>query len=174
MNKMTLKIAGGLERAFAARGFAEPSVEDLRDAAGVSLRTLYKYAPSRDAMVLLAMEHRHQRYLAHVFGDLDGSTQQNLDETLERVADWMRAEACHGCLFHSAVATAPNDANLRGLLQQHKSEVSQLTVAKSRTDINPTDLMVIIEGLTQSWSLSGEKALASAKRLALLVGEKPV
>ena len=39
------RIAGGLERAFAADGFAEPSVEDLRDAAGVSLRTLYKYAP---------------------------------------------------------------------------------------------------------------------------------
>ncbi|HBB84680.1 MAG TPA: TetR family transcriptional regulator, partial [Sulfitobacter sp.] len=28
------KIAAGLERAFASRGFAEPSVEDLRDAAG--------------------------------------------------------------------------------------------------------------------------------------------
>ena len=46
------RIAGGLERAFAANGFAEPSVEDLRDAAGVSLRTLYKYAASREAMVL--------------------------------------------------------------------------------------------------------------------------
>ncbi|WP_280322004.1 TetR/AcrR family transcriptional regulator [Sulfitobacter faviae] len=39
------KIAAGLERAFATRGFADPSVEDLRDAAGVSLRTLYKYTP---------------------------------------------------------------------------------------------------------------------------------
>ncbi|MCO4848240.1 MAG: TetR/AcrR family transcriptional regulator [Yoonia sp.] len=174
MNNMQRKIAGGLERAFAARGFAEPSVEDLRDTAGVSLRTLYKYAPSRDAMVLLALEHRHQRYLAHVFGDSAGSAPHNLNETLERVADWMRVEACHGCLFHSAVASAPNDANLRGLLEQHKSEVSQLAVAKSRTGINPSDIMVIIEGLTQSWSLSGEKALSSAKRLALLVEEKPV
>jgi AcrR family transcriptional regulator len=174
MNNMTLKIASGLERAFAARGFAEPSVEDLRDAAGVSLRTLYKYAPSRDAMVLMALEYRHQRYLAHVFGDPDGPSQQNLNETLEHVADWMRAEACHGCLFHSAVASAPNDANLRGLLEQHKSEVSQLAVARSRTDINQFDLMVIIEGLTQSWSLSGEEALASAKRLALLIDDKPV
>ncbi len=165
---MQRKIAGGLERGFATRGFAEPSVEDLRDAAGVSLRTLYKYAPSRDAMVLLALEHRHQRYLAHVFGAPDGPSQQNLNDTLERIADWMRTEACHGCLFHSAVASAPNDENLRGLLEQHKSEISQLAVAKSRTDINPSDLMVIIEGLTQSWSLSGEKALASAKRLALL------
>lgn len=171
---MSKKIAAGLERAFAARGFAEPSVEDLREAAGVSLRTLYKYAPSRDAMVLLALEHRHQRYLAHVFGDSADPSPQNLNETLERVAEWMRIEACHGCLFHSAVASAPNDANLRGLLERHKSEVSQSAGAKSRTDINPIDLIVIIEGLTQSWSLSGENALASAKRLALLVEEKPI
>jgi AcrR family transcriptional regulator len=36
------KIASGLEQAFAAQGFAETNVEALRDAAGVSLRTLYK------------------------------------------------------------------------------------------------------------------------------------
>ena len=42
MTDTKTKIAAGLEQAFAARGFAEPSVEDLRDAAGVSLRTLYK------------------------------------------------------------------------------------------------------------------------------------
>ena len=40
MSEMKTKIAAGLERAFAARGFAEPSVEDLRDAAGVSLASV--------------------------------------------------------------------------------------------------------------------------------------
>ena len=47
------KIAEGLECAFASRGFAEPSVDDLRDSAGVSLRTLYKYMPSRGDMVIV-------------------------------------------------------------------------------------------------------------------------
>ncbi len=168
MNEMTNKIASGLERAFAAQGFAEPSVEDLRDAAGVSLRTLYKYAPSRDAMIRLALEHRHQRYLIHVFGDPAGSSLQSMSMTLDRVADWMRIEASHGCLFHAAVASAPNDPHLRMLLEQHKAEVSQMTVAMAGTDVSTSDLMVIIEGLTQSWPLSKEAALTSAKRLAHL------
>lgn len=173
MKEMTIKIAAGLERAFAARGFAEPSVEDLRDAAEVSLRTLYKYAPSRDAMIRLALEHRHQRYLVHVFGDPAGSSPQGLNETLDRVAGWMRTEACHGCLFHAAVASAPDDPCLRRLLEQHKAEVSKMAVAMAETDVSTSDLMVIIEGLTQAWPLSREAALTSAKRLAHLAEAAP-
>jgi len=168
MNEISIKIAAGLERAFAAQGFAAPSVEDLRDAAGVSLRTLYKYASSRDAMVRMALEHRHQRYLVHVYGDVTKSSSQPLSETLERVADWMRIEASHGCLFHSAVASAPGDPDLRELLEQHKTEVAQIGIAKAGELISSNDLMVIIEGLMQAWPLSGEAALASAKRLAHL------
>lgn len=167
------KIAGGLERAFAARGFTEPSVEDLRDAAGVSLRTLYKYAPSRDDMVRLALEHRHQRYLLHVFGDPAGSALQPLDKTLGRVADWMRTEASHGCLFHAAVVSAPNDICLRRLLERHKAEVSQMAATKAGTDVNTSDLLVIIEGLTQAWPLSKEAALTSARRLAHMAETAP-
>jgi AcrR family transcriptional regulator len=166
MNEMATKIAGGLERAFATQGFAAPSVEDLRDAAAVSLRTLYRYAASRDAMIRMALEHRHQRYLAHVFGGPNGSSEQRLDKTLDRVANWMRTEASHGCLFHAAVACAPDDQKLRQLLETHKVEVSQLAVTSAGIDIDPCDVMVIIEGLTQAWSLSGEAALTSAKRLA--------
>ncbi|WP_246059113.1 TetR/AcrR family transcriptional regulator [Shimia litoralis] len=165
---MMIKIAGGLETAFAARGFTEPSVEELRDAAGVSLRTLYKYAPSRDDMVRLALEYRHQRYLSHVFGDPLDAGMQGVNDTLDRVADWMRTEASHGCLFHAAVVSAPNDSCLRGLLERHKAEVSQLAATKAGTDVSTSDLLVIIEGLTQAWPLSKEDALTSAKRLAHL------
>lgn len=159
------KIAGGLERAFAARGFTEPSVEDLRETAGVSLRTLYKYAPSRDAMIRMALEHRHRRYLAQVFGSTDTS-QQSLSETFERIANWMKTEATHGCLFHAAVASAPNDPALRKLLEQHKAEVSQMAADKAETAMRTSDLLVIIEGLTHAWPLSKGEALTSAKRLA--------
>ncbi|WP_298862725.1 TetR/AcrR family transcriptional regulator [uncultured Sulfitobacter sp.] len=165
---MMTKIAGGLEQAFAARGFTEPSVEDLRDAAGVSMRTLYKYAQSRDAMIRLALEHRHQRYLAQVFGHPTDESVQSLSETLDRIAGWMQAEASHGCLFHAAVASSPTDPALRKLLEKHKEEVSQLASTKARTDMSTSDLLVIIEGLTQAWPLSKDAALASAKRLACL------
>ena len=73
MTDTMIRIAAGLKRAFAARGFAEPSVEDLRGAAGVSLRMLCKYVPSRANMVLAALEHRHGRYLSHLFDNRPGA-----------------------------------------------------------------------------------------------------
>lgn len=173
MTDMTTKIAAGLERAFAARGFSEPSVEDLREAAGVSLRTLYKYAPSRDAMVHMALEHRHQRYIAHVFGDPEHKAPQSIDTTLDRIADWMKTEASHGCLFHAAVASAPDDLELRDLLERHKAEVCNRARAVSDEKVVASDLMIIIEGLTQAWPLCSEGALTSAKRIAHLAASSP-
>ena len=119
------KIAAGLERAFAARGFAEPSVETLRDAAGVSLRTLYKHTPSRDDMVRAALEHRHGRYLEHIFSDLPEDRDAAIPALVERIGAWMEQEASHGCLFHAAVAAAPQDARLEAILQRHKTEVER-------------------------------------------------
>ena len=111
MADMMSKISSGLERAFAARGFAEPSVEDLRDAAGVSLRTFYKYTPSRADMV------------------------------------------------------DPNSEPLRRLLERHKAEVASKAAAATGLAAAETELLVIIEGLTQAWPLRGDAAVEAAKRL---------
>lgn len=169
MNETMTKIAAGLEKAFSTRGFAEPSVEDLRDAAGVSLRTLYKYTPSRDQMVHVALNHRHLRYLEQIFTDLPADHASAMDEMMERVGLWMQNEASHGCLFHAAVAAAPDDADLRALLEQHKSQVAQQ--AAIATGLNPAqvDILLVLEGLTQSWPLHRAAAVASAKRLGKLL-----
>ncbi|MBK0400043.1 TetR/AcrR family transcriptional regulator [Limibaculum sp. M0105] len=165
MTDTMTRIAAGLERAFAANGFAEPSVEDLRDAAGVSLRTLYKYAPSRDEMVRAALDHRHQRYMAHVFADLPQEHGAALGAIVDRIADWMAREASHGCLFHAAVAAAPRDAGLRALLARHKAEVAERAARASGLPGREVDLTLVIEGLTQSWPLHGDATAASARRL---------
>ncbi|WP_058285631.1 TetR/AcrR family transcriptional regulator [Leisingera aquaemixtae] len=170
MVDMMSKISVGLERAFAARGFAEPSVEDLRDAAGVSLRTLYKYTPSRADMVLAALENRHQRYLSRVFDGLPKGTEEAINTILARVGTWMATETSHGCLFHAALAADPNSGPLRGLLERHKAEVASKAVAATGLVAAETELLVIIEGLTQSWPLRGDEAVEAAKRLGRALG----
>ncbi len=166
MTDTRAKIAAGLERAFAARGFAEPSVEDLRAAAGVSLRTLYKYLPSRGAMVHAALEHRHQRYLEHVFAAEPGRGAAALETLIDRIAAWLAREAAHGCLFHAAVAAAPDDASLHAILERHKTEVARRAAAIAALPDRDVDLTLIFDGLAQSWPLNGARAVESAKRLA--------
>lgn len=169
MNETMTKIAAGLEKAFATRGFAEPSVEDLRNAAGVSLRILYKYTPSRDQMVHVALNHRHLRYLDHIFTDLPADHATALNAIMDRVGAWMQREASHGCLFHAAVAAAPDDADLRALLEQHKSQVADRAVNATGLHGAQVDILLILEGLTQSWPLHRDAAVTSAKRLGTLL-----
>lgn len=159
------RIAAGLERAFAARGFMAPSVEDLRDAAGVSMRTLYKYTPSRADMVLAALENRHRRYLVRVFDDLPTEPARALDALMERVGRWMETETSHGCLFHAAVAADPGREALHALLERHKDEVAARAAQVCAPGGCETELLLIMEGLTQAWPLRGDAAVASAKRL---------
>ncbi|MCA1244664.1 TetR/AcrR family transcriptional regulator [Stappia stellulata] len=159
------RIAAGLESAFARRGFAVPSVEDLRDAAGVSLRTLYKYAPSRDRMVRIALEHRHRRYLDHVFSDLPMGHEAALDALFERIGLWMERETSHGCLFHAAVAANPDNNELKALLERHKSEVAERAAGATGLSGRKIELMQVIEGLTQSWPLYRERATTGARHL---------
>ena len=166
MTDTKLKIAAGLERAFAKGGFAEPSVDDLREAADVSLRTLYKYTPSRADMVHLALEHRHQRYIDLLFTDLPEAPDRALSAIIDRVGVWMETEASHGCLFHAAVAASPGDQVLRDLLSRHKVEVATKAAIATGRQGYEIELNLILEGLTQSFTLHGAEAIAAAKRLA--------
>ena len=169
MSDIQNQINAGLEQAFAKHGFAEPNIETLRKATGVSLRTLYKYVPSRDVMILRALEHRHRRYMAHVFLQPETQIRIPLATIVDRVAQWMKAETTHGCLFHAAVASSPQDKELLRLLGRHKAEMAASAASASELKGREDEVSVILEGLMQSWPLRGEEAVRAAKALGALI-----
>ena len=169
MTDTKTRIAAGLERAFAENGFAEPNIDSLREAAGVSLRTLYKYVPSREEMEQCALEHRHRRYMQFVFDGLRAEGKPVLHSLFDRVSGWMASEAAHGCLFHAAVAAAPRDERLRQLLAKHKREVAQAAAKLSGLPDRQGEITLIVEGLMQDWPLHGDTATACAKNLGELL-----
>jgi len=166
MNDIKQKISQGLEQAFAENGFAEPSVADLRDAAGVSLRTLYRHFPSRDAMVVGALEFRHQRYLAAIFEDLPAEQNQQLDAVFDRICHWMTTNAPEGCIFQNALAAHPHSPELGDLLLAHKRDIG-LRLAETIGQPNQAATMrQIHEGAIQSWVFQGEEAIEIGRMLA--------
>ncbi|WP_207802507.1 TetR/AcrR family transcriptional regulator [Motiliproteus coralliicola] len=158
-----MKIAAGLERAFAQHGFAQIGVDGLREATQVSLRTLYKYCPSREAMVVTALEHRHQRYLAHLLDGLPTTPTQALDEAFERIGNWMLENAPQGCLFKSAVAAHPDSELLHQMLERHKLEVCDGLVRATGLTSHRDELLFLHEAIIHSWSIMGSRAISSAK-----------
>ncbi|RWE37936.1 TetR/AcrR family transcriptional regulator [Mesorhizobium sp.] len=171
MSTTKQKIASDLDRQFAEQGFAEQGVEALRAGADVSLRTLYKYFPSREAMVVGALEHRDKTY----FDWLAGGPETGIDHVLYpiiRLGDWLNEVANTGCLFLNALAEHPESAAIREIVTDHKARLADefrirlQTIAPDR-DIEQVaeTLFLLHEGMTQTARLQGRnRATAAALR----------
>ncbi|MGY5809045.1 TetR/AcrR family transcriptional regulator [Rhizobium sp. LEGMi198b] len=167
------KIASDLDRQFAEMGFAEQGVEALRAGADVSLRTLYKYFPSREAMVVGALEYRDKAY----FDWLAGGPESGVDHVLHpivRLGDWLREVANTGCLFLNALAEHPDSAPIRDVVLDHKERLADefrirlQTIAPDKDiDQLAETLFLLHEGMTQTARLHGrDRATAAALRAA--------
>ena len=171
---MKEQIAASLEQAFSEQGFAEPSVAQLKVACGVSLRTLYKYFPSKEDMIVAALEHRHQRYLNYLLAD---SPEKGISATLHifsKLQQWMENYAPNGCMSMGAIAAFPEHAVINQTVKSHKEEVRLFLGTQSLRDDLATPLFLLHEGVSNAWPIMGDEILQSAHVavLTLLEGEK--
>lgn len=173
MQDLKQQIASDLERSFSAQGFAEQGVEALRAEADVSLRTLYKYFPSREAMIVGALEHRHSTY----FEWLAGGPSEGIDcvlYPLQRLGDWLSEVANTGCLFLNALAEYPESEAINRIVLSHKADLADefrkrlLHVAPGQDTQQIADTLFLLhEGMTQAARLQGrEKAIDAAMSAA--------
>lgn len=173
MEETKQKIARNLDAQFAAMGFAAPGVDALREGADVSLRTLYKYYRSREAMVAGALEHRNEVYLAWISGGPESGPEHIL-YVFEKLGEWLGQVANTGCLFLNALAAYPDDPNVRAIAEHHKDCVRRDFAARlariapgAETAELSEALLTIHEGQTDTAMVRGpEIATKSALRLA--------
>jgi AcrR family transcriptional regulator len=173
MTDMKRRIASDLERSFAEQGFAEQGVEALRAEADVSLRTLYKYFPSREAMVVGALEHRDRVYFGWLVGGPESGVAHVL-HPLVRLGDWLAEVANTGCLFMNAVAEYPDSEAIAAAVTAHKARLAdefrlrlQKVAPDRETGHLAETLFLLHEGMTQAARLQGrQKATEAALRAA--------
>ena len=167
------QIAASLEQAFSLHGFAEPSVIQLKTACNVSLRTLYKYYPSKEAMIVGALQYRHQRYLAFLLDNLPTDTLDSALHIFHKLEQWLQEYAPHGCLSMNALAAFPDNSLINKVVQEHKREVRQFLAQQSQREDLATALFVLHEGVSSAWPVIGQDAVISAQKVLLqLLGDK--
>lgn len=167
MDALDTQIASRLEQMFVRRGFAEPSVAELRDASEVSLRTLYRRFPSREAMVVGALEHRHRRYLAFLAEGEPEPGAASIAQLFDRLESWMREQSPGGCLFVNALAAHPENAGIRTLVDRHKQEIRSVLARRAGRPDAGDALFLLHEGVAFSWRLLGAAAVNSAREAAM-------
>jgi len=171
------RIASDLERTFSEAGFAEQGVEALRAEADVSLRTLYKHFPSREAMIVGALEHRDAAYAEWISGG-PATGADHVLYPLVRLGDWLGEVANTGCLFLNAWAEYPESDAIAAVVKDHKARLADgfrqrlQHVAPGRdTGHLAETLFLLHEGMTQAARLQGREiayeAAMHAARAAL-------
>ncbi|NLS14575.1 TetR/AcrR family transcriptional regulator [Vibrio sp. SM6] len=162
-------IASRLEMAFSQYGFAEPSVNQLKDACEVSLRTLYKYYPSKEAMIVAALEYRHQRYVNLLLQDAPLPGYPAIIDIITKLAWWMEEFAPHGCLYSNALAAFPSDKTISERVEQHKWQVKRFVISQSGNPMLGDAIFLVLEGMSSTWPIYGSAAVESAKQAIALL-----
>ena len=162
-------IASRLEACFVEQGFHEPGVDALRDASDVSLRTLYKYFPSREAMVIGALDCRHERYLSFIVEAAPEDGPGSIAHLFGRVEAWMKGECATGCLFLNALAAHPASEGIRDTVTRQKEATRALMGRCSGRPDLADALFLLHEGATAAWPLMGRAAIQTARTSALML-----
>lgn len=144
------RIAAAAADLLYERGLAETTVDDLRDAAGVSLRTLYRHARDREGVIALALQHRHRAYMDWLDCDAPpGPGPGPVLHVIDRLEDWDPGASPRGCLFLRALAANPDSHVIAELVHRHKHATRALIAERVRaaTGDAPDDLVDAVFGL---------------------------
>jgi TetR/AcrR family transcriptional repressor of nem operon len=145
---------------FSSKGYSETSMEDIVQATGVSRYGLYGTFGSKRELFEQALEEYAEGMGKRSFLRLlePGASLEHIRAIFEeRVQDMCCAETNKGCLFiHTAMELAPQDEELRGVLQRFMKRMSKafaigLDSAKGRGEVaGDVDVDAAGEMLTSS------------------------
>ena len=130
---------------FSSKGYSETSMEDIVQTTGVSRYGLYGTFGNKRELFEQALEQYAEGMGKRSFLRLlePGASLEHIRNIFtERVADMCGGDERKGCLFiHTAMELAPQDEELRGVLQRFMKRMSKafaigLDSAKSRGEIS--------------------------------------
>jgi AcrR family transcriptional regulator len=150
-------ILGAAEELFYERGFQSVPMDELRDRAGVPLKRIYTYFPSKTDLVAAYLTRQDERWRdaieAYVTARSDDPRQQLLlvFDALEARA--RNQEGFRGCAFHNAFGELGGSSTAAiAIVQGHKHHLREFLVRTARRAglRHPTDLarqlMLLAEG----------------------------
>ncbi len=168
------QVVDAADELFYARGIRAVGMDDVRTAAGVSLKRLYSLFPGKDNLVLAVLRKRHAMWT-------DGLTAavEALDDPRERLlavydylAAWFAEDTFRGCGFINAFGElGPSSPEVAAYAREHKRTFQHqlsLLVAAAGVDASlAPQLAILAEGAQTTAAIEGSpEAAAHARRAA--------
>ncbi len=145
-------------RLFKENGFYATGVDLIMREAGVSKRTLYKYFPTKNELIVAVLQHYRDSYRRHMdglLGNAGGGAREKIRAIFEDAASWFKDVNFHGCLAVNAMGEfAGKDDSIEHACRQFKQwEISVLEelcrgMGAREAEQLAYKLFVVLEGMS--------------------------
>ncbi|KAB8186183.1 TetR family transcriptional regulator [Microbispora catharanthi] len=173
------RILDAAERLFYARGIQAVGMDQIRDAAGVSLKRLYQCYASKDALVEAYLEHRDRRWndaLADHLGRV-GEPCERMLAVFGFLAEWFGTADFRGCSFINAFGElGPASPPVAAAARAHKRTLRErlrtlaAEAGAADPDVLADQLLLLVEGAIVAAAMGtaadpAERARSAARAL---------
>lgn len=166
------RILDAADALFAARGITDVTMAEVRDAAQVSMRRLYRFVGGKPELVARWLADRDRRWLA----EFDRLVDQRLDEgaplvdaVFDVLADGLDADDFRGCAFlRTLTELSALPETIRSVIVAHKQAFADDLARRLGADGD--DLILLVDGAITHAALHRDVApLRRAQRLTHLL-----
>lgn len=166
------RLLSTAERLFDRDGFNATGMGRVIRETGLSSRTVYKHAPSKNALLAMVLAERRRRFF-------EGMDFTGTDALFASLRQWVTHEGARGCLFFRAhTETGGSTPEIETAVDAYHAQLKAHIAALIRHEIGTTDdtltdqLLVLFEGATTTATYRGIAAIDAASACAqqLLAG----
>ncbi|WP_144794356.1 TetR/AcrR family transcriptional regulator [Microbacterium paludicola] len=167
-------VLDAAEELYYAKGYAAVGMDELRSAAGVSLKRLYTLFPSKDDIIRAVLERKHEEWERMVAGgvaEAGDDVRARLLAVYRVLERWFGADDFRGCAFMNAFGelggTSPEIARI---VREHKASfqeyMARLVTEAGAPASLAAQLSILAEGAQSTAAISADPAAAAQARAA--------
>ncbi|MFS2243200.1 MULTISPECIES: TetR/AcrR family transcriptional regulator [unclassified Microbacterium] len=168
------QVLSAAERLYYRKGYAAVGMDELRAAAGVSLRRLYALFPSKDDIIAAVLQRKHEEWettLAAAVADAGDDPRARLLAVYTYLENWFCADDFRGCAFINAFGElGGTNPVVARLVREHKasfqSQMATLAAESGGSAALAAQLSILAEGAQSTAAISADPQVAAQARAA--------
>jgi AcrR family transcriptional regulator len=174
------RILAAAENLYYTKGFAAVGMDELRTAAGVSLRRLYGLYPSKTDIVTAVLARKHTEWesgLTQAVAAAGNEARERLLAAYDYLEDWFCSDGFRGCAFINAFGElGGTNPAIAQIVREHKAAFQHymegLVANIGGSELLAAQLSILAEGAQTTAAISGDPHVATQARAAaeVLIG----
>lgn len=167
------RIVAAADELYNAKGIQAVGMDELRAAAGVSLKKLYQEFPSKSSIIMAVLERRHRSWTEGLDARVreGGTPRERLLAIFDYLAQWFDADSFRGCGFINSFAElGAVSADVAEYAREHKASfqryVSSLAEEAGAPASLAPQLSILAEGAQTTAAIAGTGEAAGQAREA--------